>query len=211
MFIKVSRKSSIQLIIDRFVYRNLSLPFENYPSKYRKSSKKTSQRRSSRFFNHLNIVFRFVADDLIDKFDLLDSMHRGDPEHNLIAQKMIAFEQTREDKTGTVALLRLLRALEFTYLFLDRAVVSPTDSSSTREVAWQVYKETLHKRHNKAFRMGIWAATATIPKRESLRRTLSRGEAQPQTAEKVFPVIERVYRDIHRLYEENDLLELIEL
>lgn len=138
-------------------------------------------------------------------------MHRGDPEHNLIVQKLIAYEQTREDKTGTVALLRLLRALEFTYLFLQRAVVAPTDSSSPREVAWQVYQETLHKRHSKPARMGIWAATATIPKRESLKRTLLRGEVQPRTDEKLFPVIERVYRDIHRLYEENGLLELVPL
>lgn len=136
-------------------------------------------------------------------------MNRNDPEHYRTVQTMIAYEQTRDDKTGTVALLRLLRALEFTYLFLERAIVSSTNSSAPKHVAWDVYKQTMHKRHNRAIRMAIWAATATIPKRESLKQTLLRGEIQPQTSEKSFPLIEKTYREIHRIYEENGLLELV--
>lgn len=165
----------------------------------------------SRFFNHLNIVFSFVAHDLIDKFDLLEAIHRGNPELYRTVQTMIAHEKTCDDKTGTIALLRLLRALEFTYLFLERAIVSPTGSSSPKHVAWDVYKQTMHKRHNKAVRLAVWAATATIPKRESLKQILLRGEIQPQTAEKSFPLIEKVYRNIHRIYEQNGLLELVDV
>jgi hypothetical protein len=124
---------------------------------------------------------------------------------------MIEHEKSQADKSGTIALLRLLRALEFTYLFLQRAVVSPTDSSSPKHVAWEVYKQTLHKRHHKAVRLSIWFATATIPKRETLRQTLLRGQIEPDTSEKCFPLIEKIYRDIHRLYEENNLLELVPL
>ena len=124
---------------------------------------------------------------------------------------MIDYEKNREDKTGLVALLRLLRALEFTYLFLQRAIVAPASSSSTKQVAWDVYKQTLHRRHSKAVRASIWLATATIPKRESLRHTLTRGEIQPNTAEKSFPIIEEIYKDIWRLYDANQFLELVHL
>ena len=124
---------------------------------------------------------------------------------------MIEYEKCRDDKCGTVALLRLLRALEFTYLFLERSVVSSTESSAPKYIAWDVYKQTLHKRHHKAVRLSIWFATATIPKRETLRQTLLRGEIEPHTADKCFPVIENIYRNIHRLYEENGLLELVVL
>ncbi len=124
---------------------------------------------------------------------------------------MIEYEKTRDDKSGTIALLRLLRALEFTHLFLQRAVVSPTDTSSPKHVAWDVYKQTLHKRHHKAVRFSIWLATATIPKREILRQTLLRGEIIPNSSDKCFPLIENIYREIYRLYKDNDLLELVPL
>jgi len=124
---------------------------------------------------------------------------------------MIEYEKSQADKSGTIALLRLLRALEFTYLFLQRAVVSPVDSSSPKHVAWDVYKQTLHKRHHKAVRLSIWFATATIPKRETLRETLLRGEIDPRTSDQCFPMIEKIYRDIYKLYEANDILELVPL
>lgn len=124
---------------------------------------------------------------------------------------MIAFEKSQGNQPGTIALLRLLRALEFTYLFLQRAVVSPVDSSTPKHVAWDVYKQTLHRRHHRAVRLSIWVATATIPKRESLKQTLARGEIELNTSEKCFPLIEKIYRDIYRLYEENDILELVPL
>jgi len=124
---------------------------------------------------------------------------------------MIEYEKYRDDKSGTIALLRLLRALEFTYLFLQRAIISSIESSNSKHIAWDVYKQTLHKRHSKAIRLSIWFATATIPKRETLKQILLRGENQPQTCEKCFPLIEHIYRDIYRLYEENDILELVSL
>jgi hypothetical protein len=124
---------------------------------------------------------------------------------------MIEYEKTRDDKCGTIALLRLLRALEFIYLFLDRAIISSAENSSSKHVAWDVYKQTLHRRHHKAIRLTVWFATATVPKRESLQQTLLQGEIDPQTSEKCFPIIENVYKNIHKLYEENDLLELVPL
>ena len=122
---------------------------------------------------------------------------------------MIEYEKMKDDKCGTFALLRLLRALEFIYLFLQRAIISPNGPSIPKHVAWDVYKQTLHKRHNKVTRMSVWCATAIIPKRETLKQTLSHGEIEPNTADKCFPLIENIYRDIHKLYEENGLLELV--
>jgi hypothetical protein len=163
-----------------------------------------------RFFDHLNVVFSFVAHDLADKFDLIDNLYKNNPINYRTVQTMIEYEQSLDDKSGTIALLRLLRALEFTYLFLSRAIISPTESSSSpKHVAWDVYKQTLHKRHSKAIRLSIWFATATIPKRETLKQTLVRGTIEPDTSDKCFPLIENIYRDIHRLYEENNLLELV--
>jgi hypothetical protein len=124
---------------------------------------------------------------------------------------MIEYEKSRDDKTGTIALLRLLRALEFIYHFLQRAVISSTETSASKHIAWDVYKQTLHKRHHKAVRLTIWFATATVPKRETLKQTLLQGEIDPQTSEKCFPLIENIYQNIHKLYEENDLLELVPL
>ena len=124
---------------------------------------------------------------------------------------MIEHEKHMADRCGTVSLLRLLRALEFTYHFLERAVVSPTETASSKHIAWDVYKQTLYKRHSKPVRATIWCATATIPKRESLKQTLARGQIEPQTAERCFPLIESVFRDIHKLYQANDLLELVPL
>jgi hypothetical protein len=122
---------------------------------------------------------------------------------------MIEHEKSRDEKSGTIALLRLLRALEFTHLFLVRGVVSPTETLPPKQVAWDVYKETLHKRHNRAARAGIWLATATLPKRETLREALLRGEIEPETGDKCLSMIGNIYRDIHKLYEDNDLLELV--
>ena len=139
-------------------------------------------------------------------------MHRNDPVHYRTVQSMIEHESNKENKTGLEALLRLLRALEFTYLFLDRALVSPRDSSSSpRQVAWDVYKETLHKRHTTALQMGIRVATATLPKRETMRQTFLRDQVEPDTAEKCFPLIAEIYQTIHDLYAENDFLELVHL
>ena len=139
-------------------------------------------------------------------------MHRNDPVHYRTVQSMIEHESKKGDHTGLVALLRLLRALEFTYLFLERALVSPRDGSSTpRQVAWEVYKETLHKRHGTAVQMAIRVATATLPKRESMRETLLQAEIEPNTAEKCFPLIGEIFQIIHDLYEENDFLELVQL
>ncbi|CAF0896642.1 unnamed protein product [Adineta ricciae] len=168
-------------------------------------------RELAKFFNHLNVVFSFVANDLHDKFDLLDGCVKHHPVPFETVQTTIEHERNREDKSGTVAILRLLRALEFTYLFLERAIVSPTDSKSTKHVAWDVYKQTLHKRHNRAVQASIWLATATIPKRDALKEILLRGEVEPHTADRCFPLIGKVYRQIYRIYEQNQLLELVPL
>jgi len=124
---------------------------------------------------------------------------------------MIEYEKNQDNKNGTIALLRLLRALEFTYLFLERAIISSRELSTSKHIAWDVYKQTLHKRHHKTVRLSIWFATTTIPKRETLKQILLRGEIEPRTCEKCFPLIENIYRDIYRLYEENDILELVSL
>ncbi|UJR08828.1 hypothetical protein I4U23_013083 [Adineta vaga] len=168
-------------------------------------------RELSKFFNHLNVVFSFVAHDLVDKFDLIDSCIKNNPIQYQTVQTMIEHERFLEDRGGTIALLRLLRALEFTYMFLERAIVSPTDNTAPKHIAWHVYKQTLHKRHSKAVRASIWLATATIPKREVLKQTLLRGETEPHTDEKCFPVIGNVYRHIHKIYEQNHFLELTHL
>ncbi|CAF1055077.1 unnamed protein product [Adineta ricciae] len=168
-------------------------------------------RELAKFFNHLNVVFSFVANDLHDKFDLLDGCVKHHPVPFETVQTTIEHERNRDDKSGTVAILRLLRALEFTYLFLERAIVSPTDSKSTKHVAWDVYKQTLHKRHNRAVQASIWLATATIPKRDALKEILLRGEVEPDTADRCFPLIGKVYRQIYRIYEQNQLLELVPL
>ncbi|CAF1086946.1 unnamed protein product [Rotaria sordida] len=165
----------------------------------------------SKFFNHLNRVFSFIAYDLADKYDIIENLCQTNPIDYCTIQTMIEYEKFRDDKTGTIALLRLLRALEFIYLFLKQAIISPMNSSTTKHIAWDVYKQTLHKRHNKAIRLTIWFATATIPKREILKETLLHGEIEPNTADKCFPLIENIYRNIYELYEENDLLELVSL
>lgn len=164
-----------------------------------------------RFFNHLNVVFSFVAQDLIDKFDFLEHLNNEHPTEYHSAQSMIEHERNLSDKAGTTALLRLLRALEFTYFFLERAVVSQTETAHSKHIAWDVYKQTLHRRHHKAVRMSIWCATATIPKRDNLRQTLLRGQIEPDTDKKCFPKIEQVFRHIYQLYEQNNLLELVPL
>ncbi|CAF3324429.1 unnamed protein product [Rotaria socialis] len=168
-------------------------------------------RELSKFFNHLNVVFSFVAHDLVDKFNIIENLCKNNPKDYQTLQTMIEYETSKDDKIGCVTLLRLLRALQFIYFFLKRAIVTPTGSSSTKQVAWDVYKETLHKRHNKALQLSIWLATATIPKREVLHETLLRGEIEPNTADKCFPIIEIVYRNVYKLYEDNDLLELVPL
>ncbi|CAF2505649.1 unnamed protein product [Rotaria sp. Silwood2] len=163
------------------------------------------------FFNHLNVVFSFVAHDLADKYYIIQNLCKTNPIDYRTVQTMIEYEKCRDDKTGTIALLRLLRALEFIYLFLEQAVMSPNCSSTTKQVAWDIYKQTLHKRHNKAVRLTIWFATATVPKREVLKETLLHGEIEPNTADKCFPLIENIYRSIYKLYEENNILELVPL
>lgn len=122
---------------------------------------------------------------------------------------MIEYEKQKNDQTGTVALLRLLRGLEFTKLFMERAIFSPNVSSTPKQVAWDVYKETLHKRHTRPIRVSIWLATATIPKHEVLNEILLRGQIEDKTTERLFPLIEHIYQQIHHLYETNDLLELV--
>lgn len=152
-----------------------------------------------------------MAQDLVDKFDFLELLNRQHPTEYHSAQTMIEHERNLSDKAGTTALLRLLRALEFTYFFLERAVVSQTETSSSKHIAWDVYKQTLHKRHNKAIRMSIWCATATIPKRDNLRQTLLRGQIEPDTDKKCFPIIEKVFRKVYQVYEQNNLLEHVPL
>jgi hypothetical protein len=167
--------------------------------------------RFSQRQERVNVVFSFVAHDLTDKFILLDNLYKNDPMNYRTVQTMIEYEKNRNDKSGTIALLRLLRALEFTYLFLQRAIISTTESSNSKHIAWDVYKQTLHKRHHKAIRLSIWCATATIPKRETLKQILLHGEIEVNTSEKCFPIIENIYRDISRLYEQNNILELVQL
>ncbi|CAF4503410.1 unnamed protein product [Rotaria socialis] len=175
------------------------------------------QRSHKKYFNysssigHIFLVFSFVAHDLVDKFNIIENLCKNNPKDYQTLQTMIEYETSKDDKIGCVTLLRLLRALQFIYFFLKRAIVTPTGSSSTKQVAWDVYKETLHKRHNKALQLSIWLATATIPKREVLHETLLRGEIEPNTADKCFPIIEIVYRNVYKLYEDNDLLELVPL
>lgn len=152
-----------------------------------------------------------MAQDLIDKFDFLEHLNRQHPNEYHSAQTMIEHERNLSDKAGTTALLRLLRALEFTYFFLERAVVSSTETTSTKHIAWDVYKQTLHKRHNRAIRMSIWCATSTIPKRDQLRATLLRGQIESDTDKKCFPIIANVFQQIYQLYEQNQLLEHVSL
>ncbi|CAF0952489.1 unnamed protein product [Rotaria sp. Silwood1] len=169
-------------------------------------------RELSKFFDHLNVVFSFVAHDLADKYHIIENLCKINPIDYRTIQTMIEYEKYRDDKIGTIALLRLLRALEFIYSFLERGIMSPSDSSkTTKQLAWDIYKQTLHKRHNKAVHLTVWLATATIPKREILKENLLHGEIEPKTADKCFPLIENIYRSIYKLYEQNDLLELVHL
>lgn len=122
---------------------------------------------------------------------------------------MFDFERDKPDKPGMSALLRLLRALEFTKIFLERTVIAPVGSISSKQIAWDVYKETLYKRHSKAIQMSIWMATATIPKRETLEKTMKIGETETNSSDKAFAEIDKVYKQIHQIYENENLLELV--
>ncbi|CAF0885870.1 unnamed protein product [Didymodactylos carnosus] len=164
-----------------------------------------------KFFDHLNIVFSFVSRDLVDKFVLIENLCKSEKyDYYKSVQTMLKYETSISSYDGTIALLRLLRALEFTYKFLQRSFLSET-TKSTKTIAYETYKESLYKRHSKAVQWAVWAATNTLPKQQQLKQQLLKGEKEAGTVDKTFPIISNVYSAINNLYTEKDLLELVSL
>lgn len=117
---------------------------------------------------------------------------------------------------ATLSILRLIRGLDFIRKILDNLVHNQDNNKKTHDLAWNAYEQTLAFRHKWAVRQMVKAGMYLLPKKNELVNILLTGTDPNNTRKQNDAVstdfintINKVFSIIHKIYDENDFLELV--
>ena len=173
----------------------------------------------NRLLDHFGKVFNFVKSDLVDKFQNLDRCIKNDVSQNNYEtiQSSINYEKSLNifmmNQNATLSILRLIRGLDFLRKFLENLHKNKDNNKKTPELAGLAYEQTLSFRHKWAVRKIVKAGLYMLPYKSDLIRIMSSGIDDKKELENTFTeflaLIDKIYGIIHKIYEENNFLELV--
>ena len=120
------------------------------------------------------------------------------------------------NENATLSILRLIRGLEFISKLLESMQNNMDTNKKMHELAWQTYNHTLAFRHGWPVRQLVKAGFWLLPRKHDLFQIMLTG-ADPKNGKKENDALfhdftkslDRVYSLIHKIYDENDFLELV--
>ncbi|ESO91439.1 hypothetical protein LOTGIDRAFT_182734 [Lottia gigantea] len=169
-----------------------------------------------KLFYLLGKVFSFVASDVEEKIGILREYRKNDESnHYRTIDSMIQYEvdnkitNNKKKASGCRTLLRLHRALEFTYEFMieiNKADIK--DKMST--AASESYGRSLAKFHPFLIRQAVYLAVHTLPRKELLMKNMNitDEESGKITLEQTIQEMKKVYDITQDIYTKNKLLDL---
>lgn len=173
------------------------------------------------FLNMLGTVFGWVASDVQAKIEVLHNHRNKDIEHYSDLKTMLDHETTtgvikpkaKDSSTGARNFLRLHRALEYIYTFLD--TVQDIDiGEKTCGISQESYKKTLIKFHPWVVQKAALLAMHMLPTKEDLIIKIcgSTEEEKIQWAssvlQKAVAAMKKAYSITQDLYGKYELLNL---
>jgi hypothetical protein len=135
-------------------------------------------------------------------------------------QTAIEYEKSKDtfmvNHNATLSILRLIRGLDFIRQLIDGLNHSANDNKKIHEIAVHAYETTLSFRHKWAIRQLVKAGFYLLPKKSDLIEIMLHGAEHKSTKKEIEAVfqefltsINKVYSIIHKIYDENDFLELV--
>lgn len=154
-----------------------------------------------RFFRLCGTVFYFVAKDLEGKIDVITRLGQKDGHSYNTVGAMVLHELNSAQRPGTMALLRLHRALELILEFMDRLSKS-SDGQKTSGIAADVYSRTMAKHDTWLVQKLAGVAMYTLPTRKVLLDTMCKQdyEYSLMLVQQVINAGKPVYDSIHAEY-----------
>jgi len=177
-----------------------------------------------KFFDFLGKVFGFVKSDLVDKLDTIDREilqekldNGGGVNVNYVTvHGAVEYEKNVGKDTATVAILRLMRGLDFIRRFLEGLYKNQDTNKKPYDLALAAYEQTLAFRHTWTVRQLVKAGLCILPSKKNLIVYMYTGVQASNTRcendaifQDVLEQFHKVYSSIHKLYEKHDFLELV--
>jgi len=178
---------------------------------------------SLRFFDFLGKVFTFVKMDLVDKIDIIERCHQKDLDENgpsslnyATVDGAVEYEKSIGRDKATVAMLRLMRGLDFIRRFLDNFYKNQDNNKKPYDLALSAYEQSLAFRHSWAVRQLVKAGLCILPKKKDLVVYMYTGVNPNNTRDENNVLLQEfldqfhmVYSSMHTLYDRHDFLELV--
>jgi len=168
-------------------------------------------RELTKLFDLLGKAMAFVKGDVVSKVTLLEELHSKETDKMETLQTMIDFEVaqnihiTSEKRSGSRTLLRLVRALEFVQMLLDK--LSNTSSELTL-CARQAYDSSLANYHSYWIRKTVSVALYTLPYRKDFIAQLQYEENTVEGLRKLSTFIQSVHQNVQTSFTIRNLQNL---
>jgi len=177
----------------------------------------------NRFFDFLGKVFTFVKSDLVDKIDIIERCHQQDAKENgsssgnyATIDGAVEYEKACGRDKATLAMLRLMRGLDFIRRFLENFYKNQDNNKKPYDLALSAYEQTLAFRHSWTVRQLVKAGLCILPRKKDLVVYMYTGvnpqntrSENDQLLQEFLDQFQKVYSSMHKLYEQHDFLELV--
>lgn len=143
--------------------------------------------------------------------------------HYVTIQSSIDYEKEKNiymvNHNATLSILRLIRGLEFIKKFLEVLYQNMDTHKRSHDIGVEAYDATLSHRHKWAIRQLVKTGFYLLPKKSDLVVIMMHGAIsdsnnhRSKESDVLFQdflnVLNKVYSIIHKIYDENDFLELV--
>ena len=172
----------------------------------------------NKFLGRMGTVFYFVTSDISEKIKTIEIYLKESPEHYQTIQSLINYENGKKmlikpasstRKNASRHILRLHRALQFIYKFLERLYGADTNSK-TASICIDVYDATLAKYHPWVIQRLAKVGMYTLPRRESLIDMMIKNAEREDTIkfQQFLKTLETIYTITQSLYQKYAILDL---
>lgn len=172
----------------------------------------------NKFFSLLGTVFGFVASDVSSKLDILQNFRNGNNSHQFESiEQMIIYEKNekllKSSKyvSASRTLLRLHRAMEFIFLFLEEVIQFKMNDNLTK-ACQNAYNATLAQHHPWIIQKAAIMAMYALPNKDGLLVRIKLPhepeELYSELLSKTVVAMKEVFFRTQKFYEDHDLLRL---
>jgi len=172
----------------------------------------------NKFFSLLGTVFGFVASDVSSKLDILQNFRNGNNSHQFESiEQMILYEKNekllKSSKyvSASRTLLRLHRAMEFIFLFLEEVIQFKMNDNLTK-ACQNAYNATLAQHHPWIIQKAAIMAMYALPNKDGLLVRIKLPhepeELYSELLSKTVVAMKEVFFRTQKFYEDHDLLKL---